>query len=174
MSESKPIRQCTVEEAKLVFSLIRQRMHWMDEKGMDSWNRNHYDTIFPLAYYEQEAKQGRLYAWIDENDKIISAAVLLEEDPRWDSQEPALYVHNFVSDPKTKSVGSQFLEAVEQYAHTLGKRYLRLDSARNNLSLERYYTNLGFVAVGSCQEGEYQGILRQKEIRCQNSENGLE
>ena len=56
----------------------------------------------------------------------------------------------------------------------IGKQYLRLDSARNNPSLERYYTNLGFVAVGSCQEGEYQGILRQKEIRCQNSENGLE
>ena len=174
MSESKQLRQCTVEEAKLVFSLIRQRMHWMDEKGMDSWNRNHYDTIFPLTYYEQEAMRGRLYALIDEKDKIVSAAVLLEEDPRWDSQESAIYVHNFVSDPEVKSVGSQFLEMVEHYAQTLGKHYLRLDSAQNNPSLERYYTNLGFVAVGSCQEGEYQGILRQKEIRCQNSENGLE
>ena len=175
MEEWERLRRCTIKEAKQVFSLIRQRMRWMDKKGFDSWNQNHYDEIFPLSYFEKEAMLGRLFALVSEKDEhIISAAVLLESDSRWNSEKPAIYVHNFVSDIESAQAGQRFLEAVECYAKARGKQYVRLDSAQNNSSLENYYTNLGFAAVGICQEGVYQGVLRQKEIHCQNSENGLE
>ena len=83
------LRKCTIKEAKQVFSLIRQRMRWMDKKGFDSWNQNHYDEIFPLSYFEKEAMLGRLFALVSEKDEhIISAAVLLESDSRWDSEKP--------------------------------------------------------------------------------------
>lgn len=44
------------------------------------------------------------------------------------------------------------------------KKYIRLDSAKDNKSLEDYYTSLGFIEAGTCIDGPYNGICRQKEV----------
>ena len=47
----------------------------------------------------------------------------------------------------------------------MGKRYMRLDSAVGNKTLEVYYTSRGYVEAGFCKDGLYEGILRQKELK---------
>ena len=47
----------------------------------------------------------------------------------------------------------------------MGKRYMRLDSAVGNKTLEDYYASRGYVEAGCCQDGLYEGILRQKELK---------
>ena len=46
-----------------------------------------------------------------------------------------------------------------------GKAYLRLDSAEDSAALAKYYESLGFVNVGTCQDGSYKGILREKKLK---------
>jgi hypothetical protein len=51
---------------------------------------------------------------------------------------------------------------VEQYAIEHQILLLRLDSAVGNLSLEKYYTDLGYVPCGTCHDQLYHGVLREK------------
>ena len=65
----------------------------------------------------------------------------------------------------TKGAGSIFLEKAEEYTARMGKKYMRLDSAVGNKNLERFYTSRGYVEAGTCKDGLYEGILRQKKLK---------
>ena len=99
-----------------------------------------------------------------EEGQIVCAAVLLEEDESWNDSIPSLYVQNLVSSRNSKGAGRRFFDHLEDYAQTQKKKYIRLDSARDNKSLEDYYTSLGFIEAGTCIDGPYKGICRQKEV----------
>ncbi len=148
-----------------MFSMILRRMEWMEEKGIRQWNVAEYDEIYPLSYYEEERQKGELFVLADrDTNEIVCGAVLKEEDERWEDRAPSIYVHNFVSKTAPRHVGRIFLIFAEKYAAERGKRYLRLDSARDNQALASYYEKIGFAPAGSCVEGGYHGILRQKEL----------
>ena len=59
----------------------------------------------------------------------------------------------------------EFLRRAGEYAVSEGKAYLRLDSAEDSAALAKYYESLGFVNVGTCQDGSYKGILREKKLK---------
>ena len=75
-------RQACVEEASAVFELIMGRVRWMDEKGIRQWNVTNYDDCYPLTYYEAACRRGDLFV-MTAAGKIISCAVLKQEDDRW-------------------------------------------------------------------------------------------
>lgn len=158
------LREIKEEEVQSVFSLILKRIEWMDQNNIQQWNVTDYTEVYPISYYEEKRKNGELFGLI-EDGKVISAAVLLDEDERWNDSEPALYIHNFVSQTGIKGAGKRFLQEVEDYARTQGKKYLRLDSSRENEALAHYYESFGFKEAGTCTDGPYQGICRQKEIK---------
>lgn len=152
-------------EAEAVFALVLGRMAWMDRRGIRQWNACGYDRLYPLSYYQAQQEQGTLYV-LEETDtgEIVSAAVLLERDGRWRDGAPALYLHNFVSHWERPGSGGRFLEGAEALAAARGKRYLRLDSAEGNEALSAYYAARGFVPAGTCSQGGYRGVLRQKPV----------
>ena len=158
-------RPCRPEEAEAVFALVLGRMAWMDRQGIRQWNACGYDRLYPLSYYQAQQRQGRLYGLEEADTKeIVSAAVLLDRDSRWRDDTPALYLHNFVSHWERPGSGDRFLQGAEALAVAIGRRYLRLDSAEGNEALSAYYTARGFVPAGTCSEGGYRGILRQKPV----------
>ena len=151
-----------------MFQLIRQRMSWMDEKGLRQWNVTGYEEAYPLAYYEQAQQDGQTFGLFDSGTgELLCAAVILEIDSRWQGDKtPALYLHNFASRVGRPGMGKTFLECLETYAVSRGKDFLRLDSAEDNEALTRYYAALGFQPVGTCREGPYYcGILRLRAIK---------
>lgn len=159
-------RKATLNEVKHIFKLIQRRMNWMDKVGIKQWNVTEYDKIYPIEYYMKEQSKGTLFVLEEKKtNNIVAAAVLLEEDDRWNDGASSFYLHNFVTDIDAKGAGKIFLAKAEGYASTKGKKYFRLDSAEDNKNLEVYYTLQGFVAVGRCIDGQYIGILRQKELR---------
>lgn len=159
-------RKATINEVKHIFDLIQKRMHWMDKVGIKQWNVTEYDKIYPIEYYMKEQSKGTLFVLEEKKtNNIVAAAVLLEEDNRWNDDASSFYLHNFVTDIDAKGTGKIFLAKAEEYASTKGKKYFRLDSAEDNKNLEEYYSLQGFVAVGKCIDGQYIGILRQKELR---------
>lgn len=165
MKKKYIFRESKKEEIAIIFSMIIQRMKWMDDKGIHQWNTTKYDEVYPITYYEMERQKGELFVLVDmDTNEIISAAVLKKKDERWQDTLPALYLHNFVGSINHKNAGEIFLRFAEQYALDNGKKYFRLDSAEDNHCLERYYEKHGFIAVGKCKDGLYNGILRQKEL----------
>lgn len=96
MEQSYTFRRITPEEVPQMFALIRQRMQWMDAQDIQQWNVAHYDEIYPLSYYEDECRQGRLYV-LARGGEVVCGAVLLEQDERWPDDAPAYYIHNLPS-----------------------------------------------------------------------------
>ena len=157
-------RKAKPEEVQTVFGLIEKRVKWMDKNGIHQWNDTDYLNVYPLSYYEMHREHGRLYVLCDESGQIQSAAVLLEQDPRWNRDEPAFYIHNLVSAEGT-GTGTRFIKEAEQFAVRAGKQFLRLDSADGNAKLTLFYENLGFKPCCTCIDGDYHGILRQKILK---------
>ena len=165
MSESRIFRKMTPEEVPQLFRLVQERIEWMNEKGIRQWNVLKYDEIYPLSYYQEEQRQGHLFALLDAADgRVLSGGILRETDERWPDDVPALYLHSFVSKPGAPGAGAAFLSHVESLSRAMDKRCLRLDSACDNAPLGRYYESLGFAAVGECEDGPYRGTLRQKQL----------
>ena len=150
-------------DLEAVWQLISQRIQWMDAVGIQQWNVTNYQSAYPKAYYLQKIEQKQLHVLRNE-DRICAAVVLLEDDARWsgDPYRPAYYLHNFVSDTTEKGAGSRMLEAVTQLALAKGKQALRLDCSVSNHQLNAYYESRGFLPAGSCQEGAYMGLKREK------------
>lgn len=165
---TKKVDPFTFEKACLndvpyIFQLIQERMKWMDEKNIKAWNVMDYDLVYPIEYYNQMCQKGLLYV-LKYNQEIASAAVIKEQDERWKENDSSYYIHNFVSKVSSEQYGTIFLKKVEEKAKRSHKMYIRLDSAKDNVSLTKFYESLGFQAVGTCEDGPYQGILRQKKI----------
>lgn len=159
-------RQGTVGDVPDVIRLIERRIEWMDRKGINQWNRNHYRERYPDSYYVQTAEKGQLYVLVDKEDcQIIAGAVLLTEDYRWgESNDKAYYVHNLVSDIYVRDAGKEIVNQIENHARNLGMRYVRLDCIVGNQRLNIWYENLGYEYVRTITDGEYQGNLREKEL----------
>ena len=47
------IRKAGPEDVGPILDLIRRRIRWMDEIGLDHWNKVDYFGIYPERYYEE-------------------------------------------------------------------------------------------------------------------------
>ena len=134
-------RRAAAGEAEQVFDLIRQRIAWMDERGIQQWNHPGYLRRYPLDYFRQCAEEGQLYALWTECGALAAGAVVLEEDPRW--------------------AGTELLRRCLALAAERGQDYLRLDCARDNPVLHDYYERFGFRFVAPVEDQGYLGDLLQ-------------
>ena len=163
-------RRIKTEEISVMFDIILERVKWMDEVGIRQWNVTGYAEVYPLPYYEEKHAKGEVFVLEDvQSGDILCAAVLRNEDERWDhvcdsKDGSALYLHNFASRVWAKGAGSIFLEYAEKHAAALGKKYFRLDSADDNAFLTQYYSSRAYIPAGTCVDGPYTGILREKRL----------
>ena len=164
--EQYTFREIKQTEIPLLFRLILSRMAWMDEVGIRQWNVTKYDEVYPPSYYEEHRQAGEVFVLVDNrSEELVAVGVLKTEDDRWPQDgENAVYLHNFATKIGEKGVGKIFMQFAEQYARETGRTYFRLDSAVGNVKLEHYYTEQGFVPAGTCVDGMYEGILRQKKL----------
>ena len=155
-------------DLETIFALYARRVDWMNARGVHQWNDNDYLDAYPLDYYREQQRAGRLYALTDRDTQaILGAVVLLEEDECWEgyAEKAALYIHNLVTHPDAKGAGKIILRAIEDLAREKVKEHLRLDCDVNNAFLNAYYAALGYEMVGTCSDGPYYtGNLREKAL----------
>ena len=53
-------REIKKEELKAALSIIKERILWMDEVGIEQWNVTDYEEVYPLSYYEECRKKGEI------------------------------------------------------------------------------------------------------------------
>lgn len=156
-------RKLEEDEVDIVCNMIQDRMTWMEEHGIHQWVKGDYDAYYDHAYFLNKQKNGELFGLVKDG-RVISCAVLLEEDTRWPDSPKARYLHNFVSCTDVKDAGKLFIQYAEAYAKDEGKAFFRLDSGVDNKKLAEYYTSLGYVERGRCEANGYFGILREKKL----------
>lgn len=165
-AENTRFRALSRAEVAEMRAIILARVAWMDEVGIHQWNDTDYDGVYPPAYYAECFERGELYGLFDARDgRLLAAAALKTVDERWvEDGTPAFYIHHLASRTDARGAGSLCLAAIEDYARTRGKTHIRLDSATDNAALTAYYTARGYTPVGSCIDGAYVGILREKKL----------
>lgn len=153
------------EDAAQVMALLRRRMAWMDEKGLQHWNCSAYLEEFPLSYFQSLARGGELFAAWDKSG-MVGAMALRRTDDQWPDGDSgrALYLHHLATEVSRKGLGRQMIAWAEAYAAAQGRECLRLDSKKGNEPLRRYYDALGFRPVGECINEDYAGVLREKSL----------
>ena len=155
-------RMARAEDLDGIIALVQERIDWMDEVGLEQWTKTDYFGRFPREYFEANLPW---FVVAEENGVLAAAAAFYEEDDYWPREgEPAVYIHHLASSLACKGAGRALMEYADVYARERGIHLLRLDSAVDNLVLERFYTDLGYRAVGTCQGGLYRGIKREKCI----------
>ena len=162
MWELRLARQDALEK---IFALYAARVRWMDAAGIHQWNDTKYLERFPLGYYEDMQKRTLLYALADEQSgAICGAAVLLAQDERWDGslQKRAWYVHNLVTAVGASGAGKAILREAEKLAKVRGMEAIRLDCIEGNEPLNAWYESQGYFPCGTCIDGPYHGLLREK------------
>lgn len=165
MNETYIFRMAKQQEISAVFALIMDRVAWMDQVGIRQWNTTKYDERYPLHYYEQRRQMEELFVLEEAaTGRLLCVGALFHDDERWPDPESAYYLHHLASSVDAKGTGSIFLKKAEEYTASRGKRYLRLDSAVGNKTLEAYYSSRGYVEAGFCKDGSYEGVLRQKRL----------
>ena len=166
-------RRAEEHEVSAVFELIMARVRWMDEVGIRQWNVTDYAGCYPPTHYEAARQRGDLFVMTDEGGVILACAVLRQDDERWpqpmQEAHPAFYLHHLATRVGAKGAGRMFLQLAEEYAMNQGKTRFRLDSADDNAFLTDYYTQQGYVPVGTCVDGLYSGILREKVLQGGNT-----
>ena len=72
---------------------------WMDDNGIRQWNIFPNNEIYLSEYYKDILLNGLLYVLVYNSSKnIVCVEILKESDERWTDDEPAFYLHDFVSE----------------------------------------------------------------------------
>ena len=150
-----------------IYALIDRRIRWMDEVGIRQWNVTDYWGVYPKEHYIEQMLHDRLYVLKRMPEgTVVGTAVLYEADPRWPdgAQVDTYYVHHFAASPDETGAGAILLQHLEEYTRRNKKAVLRLDCADGNVRLNRYYEEKGYSPCGTCVDGLYHGILREKHL----------
>ena len=159
--------QALPQDLNAILGLIRQRIAWMDQKGLEQWNKTDYFSAFPPDYFAQAIREGHIYVLCTkEPRRVIGLISLKEEDSYWPTDNKnCCYMHNLATNAAFPGAGRALLGHCEEQARRWGKEYLRLDCQRDNNKLNQYYENLGFMPVGTVEDAPYYGIRREKKLR---------
>ena len=162
-------RRARLQDVDAIMLLVQRRIDWMNAVGLHQWNETDYFGRYPRSYWERNINY---FLVGEEEGRVVVAIALYTEDVRWTrdgvytgtASGKAYYLHHLVTDPASKGVGKKMMLYVEQYAIEHHVSLLRLDSAVGNLTLEKYYTDLGYTACGTCHDQLYHGVLREKSV----------
>ena len=137
----------------------------MDERG---WHppveRHGLSRVYPPDDYADMQRRGLLFVLEGENGAIVGAAVLLAQDERWDGQPSrrAWYVHNLVTAVGVSGAGKAILREARKLASSRSMESMRLDYADGTARLNAWYESQGYFLRGTCTDGPYHGLLREK------------
>ena len=159
------IRKAVPEDVGPILDLIRRRIRWMDEIGLDHWNRVDYFGIYPERYYEENIAS---FLVAEQAGRLIGALALYDHDSVWNDRTPARYVHNFVADIDCPGTGAALLRFAEQMTLTRGIRLMRMDTNLKDHKLSEYYEEKGYRTRGIVHRGLFLGVKREKRLDREN------
>ena len=126
-------RLCRPEEAAEVFRLICERTRWMDEVGICQWNHRLSERL-PIPTMKSSRPRARSTPSANGRPANWPPPPCCSRKTMAGRSAPALYIHNLVGAPDCPGAGKDF-RRTEEMALRMGKRYLRLDSTRDNEAL---------------------------------------
>jgi ribosomal protein S18 acetylase RimI-like enzyme len=151
-----PTRQLTIRQARTddlpaIAQLLDEAGDWMRSRGItDQW-----PIRFALSDLAARVDRGELYIAYENTTPVGTFALDDHADPEFWHDDPngtaAGYLHRLAvaRSHAGHGIGAQLVDQATRLVAASGRRWLRLDCAKNNTRLHEYYGQLGFSQVGS-------------------------
>lgn len=167
-----------VEEDTLEYALgpLDAAARWLADLGIEQWPMSFTESPERAGWLAEQAAQGNVFVWFALGLNPVSTLTLTSwQDPDfahgWPDQSiTAQYVARFAVAPLGRrlfeGLGARMLDYAAHLAEFRGASVLRLDCAKNNDRLHRYYFEHGFDRVGTVDlPHRKSGALFERKIR---------
>ena len=134
------------EDFDEIFRLYAAAIEFQKAKFHRAW------LPFDRAMIECEIAEKRNWKFVIDGKIVCIYSVTFEDPFIWKekSLEPAIYIHRIVTNPEFR--GRKFVPKItgwaHEYAKSLGKKFIRMDTWGDNQKLLDYYVECGFEFLG--------------------------
>ena len=104
------------------------------------------------ALITKEIETGLHWKIVEAGEIACCFSALYTDKQVWDDKdaEPSIYLHRIVTNPAFR--GRRYVKVIiawaTEFGKAVGKKYIRLDTGRDNRRLNEYYQECGFVFCG--------------------------
>ena len=137
-----------------ILNIISQAQHYFKTQGIDQWQNGYPDR----SVVEQDVASGQCFVYV-QNGRVAGTAVLsLAHEPtydriydgHWNSSGPYGVIHRIAVDPGVKGGGiaGLFVDALEKMCITHGICAIRVDTHRDNRSMQAVLKKYNFQYCG--------------------------
>lgn len=159
---------------------------WLADSGIEQWPLSFTESPQRRSWLAEQADRGNVFVWFALSATPVGTLTLTDwQDPdfadgwkRSPHHSPFLlnmpraqYVARFAVPPLGRrlfdgTLGTRMLDYAATIAEVRGASVLRLDCAKDNERLHRYYHDHGFDHVGTAEvPGRKSGALFEKRLR---------
>ena len=155
------ITNSTPEDIDAIFELYDAAVEFQKTVFNKQWQG------FERSLVETEISENRQWK-ILENDRIACIFAITFNDPLiWKEKDadPAIYIHRIVTNPDFRG-GAYVKEIVNwagEYARSIDKQYIRMDTWGDNEKLRNYYVSCGFKYLGVTEMKKTEGLPKHYE-----------
>lgn len=140
------IENSTQQDIEEIFRLYRIATEYQKPRFTVHWPE------FDKGMVETEINENRQWKLVIDGNIACVWAITFSDAQIWEERntDPAIYIHRIATNPNYR--GQNFVGIIvawaKEYAVTIGKNFVRLDTIGNNEKLITHYTNAGFDYLG--------------------------
>lgn len=141
------IKNSTIDDIDEIFKLYKIASNYQKaKKKVVVW------PDFKRSLVESEIKENRQWKMIIDYEIACVWAITFQDEQIWEekNKDNAIYIHRIATNPNFR--GNNFVGKIvdwaKEYAKSINKQYVRLDTLGNNIRLIDHYKNAGFEFLG--------------------------
>jgi ribosomal protein S18 acetylase RimI-like enzyme len=141
------IENCSPSDISEIFRLYRIASEYQKlKKTVVVWPE------FEKHLIETEIAENRQWKLLIDNKIACVWATTFSDEQIWEERnaDAAIYIHRIATNPefRGKNFVGIIVEWAKEYAKSISKDFVRLDTLGNNVKLIEHYTNAGFNFLG--------------------------
>jgi GNAT superfamily N-acetyltransferase len=140
------ITHTTVEDLDTLEALFKLAIQYQQSQSGHSWRGMNRPLI------EKEIREQLHWKIIEEGRIACFFSIAFSDRLVWDERDadPSIYLHRIVTNPVFRGRGyvKHIVAWAEAFGRAASKRWVRLDTGRDNEKLNAYYQQCGFVFCG--------------------------
>lgn len=140
-----------------IFHLFDEAISYQKRNGYELWPK------FSKELIQSEIKEKQHWKILEGETIVCIFSVLYNDSLIWGEQrnkEPSVYLHRIAINPEFKGIGIMMTikNWALEHARQNEKKYVRMDTWGNNVSLRKYYIDCGFNYIGQQHLIEVRGL----------------
>lgn len=147
-------RRAKTSDISTIYNIIKQAQEYMKDNGINQWQDNYPNEDIII----QDVKQEINYVYCD-GDKVIGTIVVLFDgepdydkiyDGSWINNNEYVVIHKIAVDESVKGLGiaAKMISNVEKRSKDKGFKSIRVDTHKDNISMQRMLNKSGFKYCG--------------------------